>query len=149
MKAFKPHTLPLEKLDWVKFVHSIGGANRAVAKFDGLLQSIPNARVLLSPLSTKEAVLSSKIEGSQATLEEVLEFEANPKKTTEKYEDIQEIINYRKAMDMAVTQLQKLPLSSRLIKEIQKILLTGARGEGKIQGILEQVLFLLENKGLE
>ena len=134
MKSFKPHELPLEQLDWVSFVEYIGGANRAVAKFDGLLQSIPNARVLLSPLSTKEAVLSSKIEGTEATLEEVLEFEANPKKKTEKYEDIQEIINYRKAMDMAIEKLEKLPLSERLIKEIQKVLLQGARGEGKDPG---------------
>lgn len=148
MKPFKPHKLPLEQLDWVKFIQYIGGANRAVAKFDGVLQSIPNARVLLSPLSTKEAVLSSKIEGTQATLEEVLEFEANPNKKTEKYEDIREIINYRKAMDTAVDRLESLPLSGRLIKEIQKILLTGTRGEGKDPGNFRTGSVFIGKKGL-
>jgi Fic family protein len=90
--------------------------------------------VLLSPLTTNEAVLSSKIEGTQATLEEVLEFEANPKKKTAKYEDIQEIINYRKALVYATERLDKIPLGSRLIKEIHKILLSGVRGEGKDRG---------------
>ena len=148
MKSFKPHKLPLEKLDWIKFVQHIGCANRAVAKFDGLLQSITNARVLLSPLSTKEAVLSSKIEGTQATLEEVLEFEANPKGKTEKYEDIQEIINYRKAMNMAVKELDRLPLSGRLIKKIQKVLLTGARGEGKHPGNFRTGSVFIGKQGL-
>lgn len=134
MKLFKPDKLPLENLDWTKFIQYLGGANRAIAKFDGFLQSIPNARILLSPLTTKEAVFSSKIEGTQATFEEVLEFEANPKKKTEKYEDIQEVINYRKAMNMAIDKLNEFPLSSRLIKEIHKILLTGARGDGKDPG---------------
>jgi Fic family protein len=134
MKPFNPHTLPLEKLDWTSFVHLIGKAHSEVARFDGFLQSIPNASVLLSPLTTNEAVLSSKIEGTQATLEEVLEFEANPQKKTEKYEDIQEIINYRKALIYATEQLDKIPLSSRLIKEIHKILLSGVRGESKDRG---------------
>ena len=78
-KTFEPHKLPLENLNWIYFLENIGSANRALAKFDGALKGIPNARVLLSPLTTKEAVLSSKIEGTQATLEEVLKFEAKPK----------------------------------------------------------------------
>ncbi len=148
MKPFKPHNLPLEKLDWSKFIQYIGGANRAVAKFDTCLEHIPEKRVFLSPLSTKEAVLSSKIEGTQATLEEVLEFEANPNKKTEKYEDIQEIINYRKAMDMAVGKLENLPLSSRIIKEIHKILLTGARGHGKTPGDFRKGVVYIGNQEL-
>lgn len=101
MKPFIPHKLPLDNIDWIRLIKHIGSANRAVAKFDGLLQTIPNAEVLLSPLSTREAVLSSKIEGTQATLEEVLEFEANPKKKTEKYVSgglrVRKIATYRKA----------------------------------------------------
>jgi len=134
MKPFKPDNLPLEKLNGDIFIAHIGTANRAVAKFDAFLQSIPNGRVLLSPLSTKEAVLSSKIEGTQATLEEVLQFDANPKEKTEKYEDIQEIINYRHAMSVAITKLETIPLTGQLIKEIHKLLLKGTRGEGKNPG---------------
>jgi len=148
MKPFRPHKLPLDKLDWTKFIQYIGAANRAVAKFDGLLQSIPNAQLLLSPLSIQEAVLSSKIEGTQATLEDVLKFEANPKKKIENYEDIQEIINYRKAMNMAVKKLEKLPLTSRLIKNIHKILLTGVRGEGKNPGNFRTSSVFIGKKGL-
>ncbi len=131
MKPFVPHKLPLDGLDLFKIFEYIWWANRAVAKFDWFLQSIPNANILLSPLTTKEAVLSSKIEWTQATLEEVLEFEANPRKKTDKYEDIQEIINYRKAMQMAIGKLEQLPLSARLIKQIHKILLTWVRWNWK------------------
>ncbi len=134
MKPYIPHSLPLKKLDWERFIPFIGKANAEVARFDGFLQNMQNSAVLLSPLSTKEAVLSSKIEGTQATLEEVLEFEANPHKHTDKYDDIQEIINYRKAMQYAVEKLSELPLTFRLIREIQKILLSGARGQTKNPG---------------
>ena len=147
MKPFKPHKLPLEKLDWTKFIRHIGDANRAVAKFDGLLQGIPNARVLLSPLSIKEAVLSSKIEGTQATFEEVLEFEVNQEKT-EKYDDIQEIVNYREAMDMAIGDLNKMSLSGGIIRKIHRILLKGARGEGKSPGNFRTRNVFLGKEGL-
>ena len=134
MKSFIPHTLPLEKLDWSAFVSLIGKANAQVARFDSLLRTIPNTKVLLSPLTTNEAVLSSRIEGTQATLEEVFRFEADPKKETEKYDDIQEIINYRKAMLGAVKELKKVPLSGRIIKNIHKMLLSGVRGKTKTPG---------------
>ena len=133
-KPFQPHKLPLENLDWVKFIQYIARANRAVAKFDGFLQSVPNARVLLSPLSTKEAVLSSKIEGTQATFGEVLAFEANPNKQTKKYDDIEEVLNYRKAMNLAIEKLEDLPLCGRLIKEVHQVLLSGVRGHKKNPG---------------
>ncbi|MEA2097532.1 MAG: Fic/DOC family N-terminal domain-containing protein [Patescibacteria group bacterium] len=147
-KTFKLHKLPLENLNWIYFLENIGSANRALTKFDGTLKGIPNARVLLSPLTTNEAVLSSKIEGTQATLEEVLKFEANPKKKTEKYEDIQEIINYRKAMDMAINKLNELPLTERLIREIHKTLLIGVRGEGKDPGNFRTGEVFIGKKGL-
>ncbi|MCA9376749.1 Fic family protein [Candidatus Nomurabacteria bacterium] len=134
MKPFKPHKLPIKDLDWDKFLEHIGEANRAVAKFDGYMQSIPKARILLSPLTTKEAVLSSKIEGTQASLEDVLKYEASPNKKTDKYEDIQEVLNYRKAMNMAIDKLDELPLSARLIKENHKVLMQDARGSDKTPG---------------
>lgn len=67
---------PPEDLDWARLVPLIGPANAAVARYDGMLAAIPNAHVLLSPLMTQEAVLSSRIEGTQATMGEVLEYEA-------------------------------------------------------------------------
>lgn len=88
MKPFVPHKLPIEKLNWSELVREISLANREIARYDGLLQSIPNPMVMLAPLSTKEAVLSSRIEGTQATLEEVYEFEAAENEQSLKYNDI-------------------------------------------------------------
>lgn len=136
MKPYIPDTLPLQKLDWFKFVNLIGASNAELARYDGILQGIVNPQVFLSPLTTKEAVLSSRIEGTQATLEEVLEFEASQKTeiTTEREKDIQEIINYRKSIRFAVDWLGKKPITLNLIKEIHGILLDSVRGKDKGRG---------------
>lgn len=132
-KPFIPDELPLEKLDWMSFVDLIGPAHDAVARFDGLLQSIPNPAVLLSPLTTKEAVLSSKIEGTQATMQEVLEYEADPQET-KRTQDIKEVLNYRKAMNKATQSLEEIGFTLRLMKEMHKVLLSGVRGEEQDAG---------------
>ena len=80
-------------------------ACQCLARYDGLLQGIPNPAVLLAPLTTREAVLSSKIEGTQATVDEVLEHEAGLEKDGEKSKDIQEILNYRLALNKASNYL--------------------------------------------
>jgi len=129
-----PESLPLKSLDWIRFISLIGQANAELARYDGILQGIINPSVLLSPLATKEAVISSKIEGTQASLEEVLEYEASPDTTTEKYNDIREIINYREAMKHAVVWLEKKPITLNLIKEIHEILLNSVRGRDKGRG---------------
>ena len=131
---YTPENLPVQNIKWESFVHLIGKANVEIGRFDALLQNIPNPSVLLSPLTTSEAVLSSRIEGTQATLKEVLEFEANPQKETKKYEDIQEVINYRKALTAATSEMGKLSLSTRVIKRAHEILLQGVRGENKDRG---------------
>lgn len=134
MKPYTPQKLPIEDIDWGDLISLVGEANAEVARFDGLLRSIPNSKILLTPLKTQEAVLSSKIEGTQANIKEVLDYEADPKQETEKYDDIQEILNYRKAMDYAVEKLDDLPLSTRLIKNIHEILMQGVRGKNKKPG---------------
>lgn len=133
-KNYTPKNLPLQSIKWEFFVHLIGKANAEIGRFDALLQNIPNPNILLSPLTTNEAVLSSRIEGTQATLKEVLEFEANPQKKTKKYDDIQEVINYRKALKTAIVEVDKLSLSTRVIKKAHEILLQGVRGENKDRG---------------
>ncbi|PIS13557.1 MAG: cell filamentation protein Fic [Candidatus Tagabacteria bacterium CG09_land_8_20_14_0_10_41_14] len=132
--SYTPKNLPIENLKWESFVHLIGKANAEIARFDGLLQTIPNPSVLLSPLATNEAVLSSRIEGTQATLKEVLEYEANPQKEAKKYEDIQEVINYRKALKETIDEMEKFSLSTRVIKKAHEILLQGVRGANKDRG---------------
>ncbi len=133
MKPYIPQKLPIDNIDWIDLIDDISKANRALAKYDGYLQIIPNKELLLAPLTIKEAVLSSKIEGTQATFEDVLNYEANPKKVSN-YGDIEEVVNYKKAINYAVYRLNELPLSSRLFKEIHKILLSGVRGSNKNPG---------------
>lgn len=77
MNPYGPDHLTLGSIDWPAHVTLIGQANAALARYDGMLQSIVNPAVLLSPLTIQEAVLSSRIEGTQASMEEVLEFEAD------------------------------------------------------------------------
>lgn len=65
MKPYMPNSLPLTNLDFHRLLPKIGPANAALARYDGLLQSVVNPAVMLSPLTQREAVLSSKIEGTQ------------------------------------------------------------------------------------
>jgi cell filamentation protein, protein adenylyltransferase len=134
MKPYKPENLPLSSLEWQHFISLMSDANRKLARYDGILQTMPNPVLLLSPLTTQEAVLSSRIEGTQATLEEVLKFEADPKAETNKYDDIREVINYRKATAVAVEEMKTRPISLNLIKNIHSVLLQSVRGQNKARG---------------
>lgn len=126
---------PDGRLDWPKLIPLIGPAAAAVARYDGLLSAIPNPDVLLAPLSSQEAVLSSRIEGTEATLGEVLEFEAGREaKSPAKRDDIREIVNYRAAMRHAQNLLKELPLSERVVRSAHKVLLSGGRGASRSPG---------------
>ena len=128
---------PPKRLDWERLVPLIGPANAALARSDGMLAAVPNPTVLLSPLMTQEAVLSSRIEGTQATMAEVMEFEAGIRPEVpdaNRTADIHEVLNYRKAMGRAVELLKELPLCQRVIKEAHSILMQGVRGQGKAPG---------------
>jgi Fic family protein len=67
---------PPKHIEWERLIPLLGPASATLARYDGVLTAVPNAAVLLSPLMTREAVLSSRIEGTQATVTEVLEYEA-------------------------------------------------------------------------
>ena len=139
MLPFIPHTLPLKKLNWEVLIDLMGKANRSIAHYDGLLQSIPNPDVLLSPLRTQEAVLSSKIEGTQATLEEVFEFDADKIEDEFRKGDIYEVLNYRLALIEGRDRMNQIPLSLKVIREMHKILMTGVRGENKDPGNFRRI----------
>ena len=134
MLPYQPADLPLNCLDYKRLFGLVADASSELARYDGLLQGIPNPAVMLSPLTTKEAVLSSKIEGTQATVDEVLEQEAGMLKEGKKYEDIQEISNYRKALFSASKHLEAYPIRLSFIREIHKILLSSVRGAEKKPG---------------
>jgi Fic family protein len=133
---------PPRELRWEVLIPHLGPAAAAVARYDGILAAIPNANVLLSPLVTQEAVLSSRIEGTQATMGEILEFEADasPVDLSEaRRADINEVLNYRKAMRLAEEMLKNLPLSLRVVRELHRVLLDGVRGQGKDPGEFRRI----------
>lgn len=135
MKPSVPENLPIKKVKWEPLIPLIGAANRSIAQYEGVLYGVPNPEVLLAPLTTQEAVLSSKIEGTQATLGEVLKFEAGEKPEDEsRREDIHEIINYRKALRHAEQELKTRPFNLNLLLRLHEILLEGVRGQNKARG---------------
>lgn len=134
-KAFIPKPLPPEPpIQYDEDLQfSLSKADRALARLDGLTTVLPNLELFIAMYVKKEAVLSSQIEGTQASLEGVLEFEANltPR---EDVREIKEVINYVKALNYGMERLEKLPMSLRLIKEIHRILIERARGSHRAPG---------------
>jgi len=135
MQPFVPTRLPLSEVAWEPLIPLIGRANRSIASFDGVLRSIPGADALLAPLTTREAVLSSKLEGTQARLEEVFKFEAGEEPQQESLrQDIGEIINYRRALRHAENVLRQKPFHLNLLLDLHAILLDSVRGRDKGPG---------------
>jgi Fic family protein len=135
MKPYIPGTLPLANLDYAELIEVLGEANRSLVRYDGLLHGIPSPAVLLSPLTAQEAVMSSKIEGTQVTLGEVLEFEAGGDLGGQrKADDAQKVMNYRQAMGMATASLADRSITLGFIKEMHAILMDSVRGKDKTPG---------------
>lgn len=105
-------------------------ANRKVALLDGLSTRIPNMDLFVAMYVRKEALVSSQIEGTQCTLDDVLDpnIEANVNA------DVSDVINYIKATEYAINRLKDLPLCNRLVKETHAVLLSGVRGSEKTPG---------------
>lgn len=139
MQPHHPLRLP-PSLDWEGLVPRIGRANAALARYDGLLHGLVNPDILLAPLRNREAVLSSRIEGTQASLEDVLEHEADPGTDDGPLvADIQEIINYRDAVQVAVEKLEDRPLSLNLVRRIHAVLMDSVRGHDRARGEFRRV----------
>ncbi len=134
LKPYIPENLPVAFINWERHVSNIAQANSHLARFDGILQTIPNPGLLLAPIMTQEAVLSSRIEGTQATLQDVLEFDAEPSDDIRNYHDVQEVDNYRKTLHYAIENLPRTPLTLNLIRKMHEILLDGVRGNNKRRG---------------
>ena len=136
MEPYVPDELPLKEVDHSALIQLVGEANAALAEYNGLLQGMVGPGVLLSPLLNQEAVLSSRIEGTQATIEEVLEHEVGhtPQDESREQQDIKEILNYRKALMVAEEHVGEYGISLNLILEIHKILMDSVRGRTKMPG---------------
>lgn len=128
--------LPIEQLDKGDLFQVFGDAVSALSRYDGMIYNMPYANVLLSPLMAQEAVLSSKIEGTQSTLDEVYALEAGEAGTETQTRDVQEIKNYRAALRYANLNLHDRGITLGLIKEIHAILLDSVRGKDKTPGLI-------------
>lgn len=147
-KPFNPPELP-PKIDYEPLINHIIKAHRAIAGLDSLLSALPNPNLLGRTMQTKEAVESSKIEGTQATINEVLAYEAEPdkKEDIKKKQDINEVINYRQALDLGVKNLKTLPLSENLIKKLHATLLRSGRGVNKAPGEFRKIQVYIGKPG--
>jgi len=133
--AFVPANLPPKppiKMD-PKLIRLLSDAHGSLCRLDGVASVLPNIDLFVAMYVRQEAVLSSQIEGTQSTLENFLEFEVDARgKGIPK--DVEEVVNYVRAMNYGLNRLTELPLSLRLIREIHEILLEGVRGGDRTPG---------------
>ena len=120
-----PPTPPLEYDSELRF--ALSEADRAVAKLGVLTEFLPNPDLFIAMYVKKEALLSSQIEGTEASLEGVLEFEADLK-PKDNIDEIKEVINYIKAMNYGMEKVKRSHISLELIKEMHRVLIQGTRG---------------------
>lgn len=134
-RAFIPAPLPPEpplEMD-AEMVRLLSEADLNLGRLDAVSLLVPNPDLFVAMYVRQEAVLSSQIEGTQCTLEDVLQFEADPKSVGEP-KDIAEVVNYVGAMNYGLERLKEFPLSLRVIREIHAKLLEGVRGKERDPG---------------
>ena len=133
--AFVPGPLP-PKLEWDDTLVSVmSRADIALGTLSGLGETLPNPHLLIYPFIRREAVLSSRIEGTQSSLSDLLLFEATQ---VEKQSDVREVQNYVSAMEYGLKRLYELPLSLRFIRELHGVLMEGVRGQHATPGKFRQ-----------
>lgn len=134
-RAFIPRPLPPNPALHIdaEMLELLSKADLALGRLDGVSEILPNADLFVAMYVNKEAVLSSQIEGTQASLIDVLAFEAAAVQP-ENPQDIEEVVNYVAALNYGLDRLQTLPLSLRLIREIHERLLAGVRGAERHPG---------------
>ena len=114
-------------------VKILSNADRALSELAGIARTLPNPNLFIGPFMRREAVLSSRIEGTQASLSDLLFFEAASSAEPE-VPDVREVANYVNSLEYGLTRLETLPLSLRLIREVHERLLQGVRGEALTPG---------------
>jgi len=126
-RAFHPNPLP-PPLHWTPaLATALSDASMLIGRLAGEGRRLPNPHILIRPFIRREAVLSSRIEGTQATLGELLAAEAGAV-VERSPDDLREVGNYVKALEHGMKRLESLPLSLRLVKELHEHLMTGVRG---------------------
>ena len=131
-QSFRPAPLPPNPPISLsgELVAKLVDANKKLAALDGLSARIPNMDLFVSMYVRKEALLSSQIEGTQCTLDDIL----NPLMEENTNRNVSDVVNYIKATEFALNRLHSLPLCNRLIKETHAVLMEGVRGQEKSPG---------------
>ena len=129
-KSFRPSPLPIDVNMDAEMIALLTDATKSLATLDALSSYIPNINLFVSMYVRKEALLSSQIEGTQATLEDVLD----PLIEKNTNQNVADVINYIKATEFALDRLKSLPLCNRLIKETHEVLMKDVRGQEKNPG---------------
>jgi Fic family protein len=132
--AFYPAPLP-PALEWTPaFVTTLSDAAGVLGELKGLGHSLANPHLLIAPFIRREAVLSSRIEGTQASLSDLYTYEAAQLRMFDRSADVREVHNYVRALEYGLERLETFPLSLRLIRELHEHLMTGVRGEHQTPG---------------
>lgn len=130
--------LPPKEVDRAALLPELTAAHAAIGELRGFIGSLQNPDLLIAPFRKREAVASSAIEGTRATLDEVMEFEAKderqPHEEDVKTRDIHEIINYERAMGVALREMIIRPIGENLLKKTHDTLLRSVRGQSKDRG---------------
>jgi len=126
--AYLPNPLPPTLIYSTDMVRLLGEAERAIGELAGTGSLLPDPHLLIAPAVRREAVLSSRIEGTHSGLDDLFFFEAAPDEVRDQA-DVREVANYVVALEYGLQRLNELPLSLRLIREIHEHLMRGVRGD--------------------
>jgi len=139
--AFVPHPLAPELQIDLNLMQRLSDADRALGELAGLGRTMANPNLLIRPFIGREAVLSSRIEGTQADLMDLFTYTAErpPKTEGVKHSDVREVYNYVRAMEYGLKRVETLPVSLRLIRELHEHLMKGVRGgQARLNDIVGQ-----------
>ena len=139
--AFVPEPLPPKLTYGPQLVQALSEADRALGELAGLGRTLPNPYLLTRPFLRREAVLSSRIEGTQASLVDLYAFEVELPLfgEPERRDDVQEVQNYVRALEHGMERLEDLPISQRLLREMHSVLMEGVRGAQRDPGEFRRI----------
>ena len=137
LKPFIPPDLP-PQLDLSGLLKLVAETREAVARYDEAINHLPEPALIKRSFATKEAVSSSRIEGTQTTFKQALEYDIRATREIRAKLDYEEIFNYRLAIDVASQRLQTAELSLTFIKDLHRVLLNSTRGKDKYPGHFRQ-----------
>jgi Fic family protein len=147
--AFIPDMLPPQlNPDW-ELTSALSEASAALSELAGVACTLPNPHLLIRPFVRKEAVLSSKIEGTQASLSDVMKYEGVGDDHRSDPGDVTEVINYISALEYGLDRITTLPVGTRLITEMHEKLMIGVRGQNQAPGELRRIQNWIGTQGVK